>query len=736
MAGPWEEYQQTPSTAEAGPAPWEEYREPAQPQGGLVPSQREMQQAQGQAELEQALRTPGMTPEQIRRMGLQAPAPVSSTLDADNQAAIDYYQRGGQQSPKFDLPPRLLGPDGQPSNPGAAVARSAGDTLSYNFLDELEAFVETGSFSGEEYEAAWRRRQQRRAADSPVDRVAGTALGVAGSMLLPAGVLSKVKGFLPQTAAGIGLGAGMTALGGYGAAAPGEGAPTLVEDLAFGAGFGAFAPAVAGVARTGAQVLGARPQSAAVDALESARVDPAELRRLAEEFYNRNGYGARLIDLIPNRSAAQLTKPLNRSAEAADRVIADLVDTRNALPQNMQQSVTLGVEPIGPTRITTETTRRGDQEFSAFRETPVELDDDQVKFFAEEVLPNVSLKQVDMKRIAAPIRAKAEAELRMNALIEKMDSQSGKRPSKVKIEEMLNEVDALRKMVDKPVVLTGGDLDMLRQSLRANDKRGIGRTLRPTAEAVEDTLVDYIPEAGDAIANYRAGMRQAEGAELGQTVRTAGTTDFAEQSALLDEAGELGRGQGVVSSLSDEAMRGPSQSYRLAKQLEEDPGFAERLRMSLPEGQADEMIAFATQTKKSLDNLAAASRIPPEKVENLLDDIDGMTNFIAGLGFGAGGAFKAALIRSVLAKTTTIGAKAADSLADMLLDPAMRETAIKALERAGGPRLGLREIVQSAFISTGAAMGSKPSDNAMSQYREPEGVPAPQETVTIGVPQQ
>jgi hypothetical protein len=64
----------------------------------------------------------------------------------------------------------------------------------------------------------------------------------------------------------------------------------------------------------------------------------------------------------------------------------------------------------------------------------------------------------------------------------------------------------------------------------------------------------------------------------------------------------------------------------------------------------------------------------------------------------------------------------------MLMDPQQRDRTIAVLEKAGLPSLGLREIVQSAFIATANALATAD--------REPEGVPVPQETVTMGVPQQ
>jgi hypothetical protein len=193
------------------------------------------------------------------------------------------------------------------------------------------------------------------------------------------------------------------------------------------------------------------------------------------------------------------------------------------------------------------------------------------------------------------------------------------------------------------------------------------------------------------------------------------------------EPGREGAALGARSGLFEQAVESPNQSYALARRLEQDPGLQARLRQALLPGEADALIAFATQQKRGVDAIASLASIPQDKIETLLDSTEEMTDAVVAAGLGAGGAFNAGLINGILARTN-IGRGAANKLAEDLLNPGRRERVIELLERAGLPRTGLREIVQSAFIATGVAISTAD--------REPEGVPVPQETVTMGVPQQ
>ena len=241
-------------------------------------------------------------------------------------------------------------------------------------------------------------------------------------------------------------------------------------------------------------------------------------------------------------------------------------------------------------------------------------------------------------------------------------------------------------------------------------------------------IANQIPAAQKAIENYARGMQVAEGAEFGRTaLASRGAVDFPEQFRGLTEPGREGAALGARSGLFEQAVESPGQSYALARRLEQDPGFQARLRQALPPGEADALIAFATQQKQGVDALTSMAQIPQDKIETLLDSTEEMTDAVVAAGLGAGGAFKANVANQFF-RRVPIGRGAANKLAEDLLNPERRERVIELLGKAGLPKLGLREIVQSAFIATGVAISTAD--------REPEGIPVPQETVTMGVPQQ
>lgn len=687
---PYAEFSDEVSSAPAAPAPADDpyagFSEtvstgPQQPANAIPRNQFEF-------EVEQMLRK-GASPDAVRRftgtvVDARTGGPIEMPRPEQLDAAANYYRGGGTEPLSWER--QVLGPDGTPSTDFGAIARGAGDELSFKFLDEIEAFVETGEFSGEAYDAAWQRRQQRRMADNPDLRTLGQVTGIGTSLVLPAGALGRVAGTGRQMLAGAGLGGTMNMAAGIGAAGPGERFDNADTDFVTGAVSGAGAPLVAAGGRKVLQTFGVNPQSGADDILRGANLDPAELQRRAAEYYAATGQGARISDLLTPDEARRFTGPLSRSTDARGRVLGELEASRTDLPQAMTGRVQQGGPIAGPESIRQATRAQGDVEFAAFRDTPVALDPADVQFMRDQVVPNAPVSRIVGGRV----------------------------------EEGLSD--------DFNPALAAGDMDLLRRSLRSRARSRPGEGYAETADDLEAIITAQVPEAQTALDNYRRGMTTADGADFGRTaLRQGGAVDFPETYAALNAAGQEGAALGARSGLFEQAIESPSQSYRLAARLQQDPGFQERLRMALPANEADELIAFATQQKQGVDSIAALARIPQDKIETLLDSTEEMTDAIVAAGLGAGGAFKAGLLNSILARTN-IGRGAADRLADDLLNPDRRERVIRLLEQAGLPRQGVREIVQGAFIAAGVALSTAD--------RVPEGAPDPVETVNIGVPQQ
>lgn len=655
-------------------------------------------------EVEQMLRR-GASPDAVRRFaGSVVDADTGTAPNfpnpADLEAAADYYRRGGSEP--LNVRRELLGPDGRPSTRAGAMARGVGDTLLLNSLDEIEAFVETGSFSGPEYEEAWGRRQQRRAADDPTARGAGQALGIVGSMAVPVGALGRVAGMGKQMLTGATVGGGMSALAGAGAASPGQRTENLDRDFAGGALFGAAAPPLATVARKAAQVVGVNPQSGADDIFLRSGLNPAELRARADQYFERTGQGARIMDLIePATDARVFTAPLARSEAARSRVLRDLESSQASLPETMGRRVVTGPTPppgeappdprviIGPEGIRQQVRAQGDRDFSAFRDAPVTLQGPDLVYFSEQVFPN-------LKSLGRPVRDR--------------------------ITEAFTRADGGQ------VTLTAGDLDLVRRALGKQARSRPGEGFKELKEGVEEILSSQIPDAAKAIQRYGAGMRTVEGAELGrEALNPRGTVDFREQLQTLDKPGRVGVTLGARSGVLNEVTESPGKAYAFAARLENDPGLQARLRDSMGPEEAQDLINFAIAQKQSIDALVSAARIPPDKIETLLNSTEEMTDALVAIGLGAGGAFKAGLANSILARTN-IGRGAADKLAEDLLNPARRERVIRLLERAGLPKTGLRQILQGFIISAG--------NQILTADRVPEGAPIPDERLSLEAPLQ
>jgi hypothetical protein len=730
----------------AAPAGGQDFDALAAETGGQVasptpapPPPRRMAPNEFAFEVEQALRR-GEDPAQVQ-------AKFSGVIDARTgglirlrepkqlTAAADYYRRGGAEGLQWHH--ETLGPDGTPSTDVGSYARGIADEATLKFADEIEAFVETGSFYGKEFDAALVRRQQRRMADNPDFRAAGQFVGTGLTMAAPGGALSRVAGLPAQMLVGAGAGAGMTALAGIGAAEQGNRFETVGEDIAVGGLTGAAAPVVVGTGRKLVQMFGpgdAINQTAANDILQGAGLDPAELRRRAEAYFQATGQGARTTDLLTPDEAKRFTGPLSRSEAARDRVMGELETARITLPTAMQGGVAVGPtgprEIRGPESILQATRARGDREFGAFRDTPVELTDADVQFMADTVIPNAPVSRIVDARVAEPLRTRAAAANELQALATKIESGNAARArmTPTELQNTLARITELKARLDDPVEVVAGDLDIYRRSLGKRARAKPGEGYKEAKEDLEDLIANQIPAARKAIENYARGKQVAEGAEFGRTaLASRGAVDFPEQFRGLTEPGREGAALGARSGLFEQAVESPNQSYALARRLEQDPGLQARLRQALLPGEADALIAFATQQKRGVDAIASLASIPQDKIETLLDSTEEMTDAVVAAGLGAGGAFNAGIINGILARTN-IGRGAANKLAEDLLNPGRRERVIELLERAGLPRTGLREIVQSAFIATGVAISTAD--------REPEGVPVPQETVTMGVPQQ
>jgi len=379
-------------------------------------------------------------------------------------------------------------------------------------------------------------------------------------------------------------------------------------------------------------------------------------------------------------------------------VFGEMEAARTTLPDGLAGRATTSPlggpqQIIGPEEIRRRANDAADVEFGAIANRPVRLDQFGQQFMLEEVLPYVNLPKLTR--------------------------------------------DQIRQTVEQGGTLTVADMDAIRRALAKSGGANLGGVpYERMADDIQAYITQQVPAYGQAVENMARRLSVADGgdprflggAELGRAaVGSAGTQDVVDAARRQTIPGREGAALGARSGVFNAAIESPGKSYALARRLTEDPGLRQRLQATMGQAEADDLIAFATQQKQGVDAIASLARIPQDRIETLLDSTEEMTDAVVAAGLGAGGAFKANILNSILARTN-IGRGAADRLAEDLLNPNRRERVFELLERAGLPKTGLREIVQSAFIATGVAISTAD--------REPEGIPAPTETVTMGVPQQ
>jgi hypothetical protein len=557
-------------------------------------------------------------------------------------------------------------PLNSPVTKEGAAARALGDTLGFQFMDELAAAIDAGAVSGAEYEAAWREQQALRAADAqnfPDAQTQGEVLGFAGSMLLPGGALGKVAGLGKQALTGAAIGAGSTALSGAGAQQMDERTANLGSDLLFGGAVGVAAPLAAAGARKFVQALpyagGKLAQSAADDTILGSTLNREELLKRAAEFQKAKGRGASIAELLTPTEAAQFTRAIGVSPTARTQAATAFQDTATALPQDLATNVANRGGLASKGDLVKRTVDRGDRDFGAFRDTRANIAEADRMVILNDIIKDIPLESA--------FKAK---------LLDRLDTNS----------------------------VTGGDLDILRRKIaKLENSVEADKSLRGTAmrETLLPIFADAIPESAGAVSRYSKGMRAAEGAATGNAALSQGLVEGAGNLRRLDKVGAKGAEIGARTGVVEQAFRSPGQSYRFASRLENDPTLEAALRTTQGDQAAQEIIDYAKQSKSAIDAVAALAKVPPEKLESLLDNADEMIDFVAAAGLGAGGAFKATLAKNMIARMGGIGENAANKLADDLLNPARRDAVFNLLEKQGVSKVGVREIVEAAMIAAG-----------------------------------
>lgn len=604
-----------------------------------------------------------------------------------------YFQMGGENNLSLDV----VGPDGLPSNKAAAVGRGLLDAVTFDWGDELTAMLRSGQLTGPEYEQAWQEEQQRRAADPGAERGLGEALGVIGSAAVPARAFGALPAALTRAGAnpiargaatlgsGAAYGGATSALTAAGQANLGESTDNLGGPAMAGAVGGAGLAAAAPLGRRMLQTFGALPQATADDVVRGSMLQPEELRRRAEDFYRREGRGPSVQEILTPEEAAQFTRAIGPADEATKRVQQNLLSQRETLPPALRRQIlddpnstpnavalpgeggrVPGQRPaIHPDELKRQRDDAAKIEFGAIKEAPVDLRGGDLLLF-EEILND------------SPLRTKVKRE----------------------IQEKLARGN-----------LTVNDLETVRLSLQTPGQGGAGRPFQSMRDDVVDLMEGAVPQARVPIERYRRRSeftggtdRYSEGgATLGRQA-AAGNVDpdaFADVAARQTAEGRAGTEAGFRGGAARVTRGAPIQSYQWVRRAGEDTGFQENIRASLPEQEAEELIAFAVGRKNMIESAAALANVPKHKIETVMNDANELAGAIAAMGTGAT-AWAARLFARALVRDANVGAGAANRLAEDLINPERFDRAVKLLADRKVSRTTLTSELQGLFLAIGA----------------------------------
>lgn len=765
------------STPQSSADDWDSISTPVlrEPASGQQPAPNALPQNQIDFEIEQMLRQ-GRSPAEVQQylgtvVAAETGTPITISDPRELEAASAYYKSGGKEPVQFNR--QLLGPDGTPSTQAGAFARGAGDAVTLNYLDELQAFLATGKLTGPEFEEAWQRQQQRRAADDPTSRGFGQAAGTLATMAFPYVAAGKYAGLGLQSAAQAGVGATMSAMSGIGVAAPGERFDTVVPDALIGGIFGAATPLAASIGRSATQAalgggrsvlaggaigatgggvvgaanpdenqstLGAGLQGAAVGGITGGAAG-------AGVSLGRFLVGKRGQDFIDQSAADDALRQAGLDVNEMKRMAQQIWDEQGRGASVAELiSLTQGKKLAGPLSRSEDAAERARVEYEAKLEqlqteirgkvTAPGQTGDRRPVAPGQKLPNQAAIDADEARrrvddyVASKLGPIRGTEVPVNPAMRVFLTE--------KVMPFANNLapitqQRLKVAIQEGQPLTVEDFDHIRRALDVDASiPGAKKDHKKLQEDLESYVTQAVPEYGKTLSDMRRLLSAVDGAnpnytgglELGEKILTTGTEAFRNAATRQTEEKAIGLAVGARRAIADEAVESPEQAYRFADKLTRSVGLKERLYAALPKDEADSLIAFVTLQKQGIDALSGLSGIPVQKLLSVEDAVETATQVSALPRAGAG---FMANVASRITERTGIGSGPADKLAEDLFNPERRERVFKMLESAGLPRRGVREIVQSAMIAYGVSL-------TVGQRSSGEGVP-PTESLTVEVPQ-
>jgi hypothetical protein len=656
-------------------------------------------------------------------------------------------------------------------DPLGAAVRAAADAATFNSADEIQAGL-TALFSDRSYQSIVDDLRAQRAIDAQTnqaERGVGMALGtIASAPLVPARLFQGAN-LLGSVGRASGIGAGMSALSEAGAAQTvDEAVENMPRALAEGAAISAAIPIAGAGVRGLVNQFGTvvDPNFAARRAIQSAGLDAGELERRAAEFTRIQNREPALGEILSELEGQRFTAALAPSETVRARVVNAANEAKRNLGPGLERRIREA--PAETATASAPFTMARAQDAIEGGATPMlgaeardlaarpaarsevapqgrELGEprrviDGGDLFGEGVSQGatgrpfervmIDLPNVEIPRVATPGKLEEMAgKFADNAWSKFRDIPFRFTPEDATyFEEFVLPNLSLPKLTRERILrnyasdnMTVGDMDIVRRSLGSQAQRGgaakVGNTdYRDLKEDVMAMMADVVPATRDAVKKYASLMQAAEGARIGKIAAKPETDliDFVDSLAKLKTPAKQGVAPGARASVIAQGLGNPAEAYKFATEIESNTGFGRRFAAAVGPKEAADLAEYAMSAKRGIDSLFSMARIAPDKIPSALRTVDDLINTAAVGTLGAGGAFKANVVSTMLARAK-IGERQAERLADMLLDPKRRKDAIKAIGNL--PRTDLRakvsrgasDIIRYAFVKTASDIGK---DNA------------------------
>jgi hypothetical protein len=443
----------------------------------------------------------------------------------------------------------------------------------------------------------------------------------------------------------------------------------------------------------GAQAIGRRfnLDNAGYQALlRRLNTSPRELERRRQQFQRDNGRAPRLAELFDEDEAADISNILASSRRASEQ--AGDAGQQAAIERqgNLRRTVQGTRRDFSPTQMSERRTAAFNRFMEQNADRAVAIDDDVAELLADD----------DVRRLV-----------------------SGNPGLRRRIAEATAE--------DGDGVLSVRDMDTLRRLTRDAAQGGGPDAARyqPVSETIRAQVERDVPEYADALGEFRRRRITEEGYELGRNMRRPADVDeFNAQLRRADQRpggagvqeaggisprnapGRAGARIGARQGLSREAQESPQQAASVARSLEADEGFRQRLASVFGAQEAGRLARAGANEARGARSMAA---LTPRARNTSQEDAE-MVQTVIGAGVAAGGRASGAMIANVGMQLVGYlrGDQArARQLAAAMFDPAAAPAAIARLKQLGLRNEAITDLYREAARAAGIIAGQDAADN-------------------------